>query len=1425
MLFGRAIRFPAANSRSDRLKPATRALRVVLMALALAPVAHAADWPYAYAHVHENLPIPVGYNQAWAWNTWISSNGWSACSVRLNNDSALLGTVMRRNPTTGIWTDIGYPTDAQFGFSFDTVDIRVNTAGTVAMTIDKLDSPSGIDLMAYRKVGDAGWTLPTGTSRLSQAWRVEHGGLRFLAGRGRDDALGRPLPVVWNADFSFTDVGPTLGAYVGNVDALFGNRAVVTWGSQAEFTAETFRWSVISDITAVSPTITHLTKTSSPTITQAIPLPGGGTGTAVDIMDARLTASTLFCAVALTSGAEYPDVILAVPVATIGDFSTATALPRPRPGDAVMKQDGVNTSGRVVGEAGPFRAGTTELDHSAKVAFTWSSSTGTQTLDALTGNLGFTQRNVSGVADDGSIFSGSTLLVPVPTVDISAPDNVVGGADTGATVRLTRSGGSTLLPLTLALSVPSGVTASTLSPIILRGATTVDVTLTILSSIVGNQTISVVAPIVPPSNYSNQAGVAYNRGTSSTLITNANVVVNPTTTIARSGSGTVTVGQTATITVTFSAAVTGFVSGELVPSQGAISAFSGSGTSYSATWTPPTNTDSTTVNFAVGAGVAQTTSGSNLAATALSVAFDTLAPAAPAISSPANGATIGANPTVTGTVPSGASAISVTAGPASQAATISGTWSAAFTNLSAGSTTISATASDVAGNVSPTTSITVTVDASAPVLTVATITSPTNDNTVDLSGTVDEACELTVRSGSTVVYGPTVAASGAWGPIATSILGDGVRSLSVTATDSLGNATTSSPQSVTVDTTGPTVVLGTPSVMTANSSASPTVAVTYADATTSVNGITLANGNVTVVATDSAAASAAVSGSGTTSRLITLTGLTGNGTITVQVAGNTASDAVGNTASASNLVVITIDTNAPAVAITTPAQTTGDSTPTISGTAEAGVAIELHEGATLLGSATATVGGTWTLDPTTSLAEGARTLVATATDAAGNVGTSLSVVITVDLTPPAAVITSGASTTNDPTPTVSGTAETGATVTLREGSTDLGTTTAAGGTWSINASTLPDGLHELYARAVDAYGNAGDTATVAITIDTVAPSVALGTPSATSNVNADDTVTIVVTYADSGSGLSAVSLATGDVTVTSATGTASATAAITGSGSTRTITLTGFTGDGTLTVSLLAGTAADVAGSSAAAAGPSLAIAVDNTAPTVAITTGTTITADDTPTIAGTSDDATATIELRNGTTVLGTGTVTAGVWSITPTTALAAGAYTLTARGTDVAGNVGSDSASVSITVNLSGPTVVISGGTISGTTATFIATFSAPVTGLTAGEIVIGGTAGGTKVVTIAADATNRIFTITVSGLAAPSGTVTVQIPADVAAALAGDPTLPSNSVSVAFTVPAAVAAAGSSSDGGCGGGSGIAVLLLLAMSAVVRFQGRRD
>jgi VCBS repeat-containing protein len=106
------------------------------------------------------------------------------------------------------------------------------------------------------------------------------------------------------------------------------------------------------------------------------------------------------------------------------------------------------------------------------------------------------------------------------------------------------------------------------------------------------------------------------------------------------------------------------------------------------------------------------------------------------------------------------------------------------------------------------------------------------------------------------------------------------------------------------------------------------------------------------------------------------------------------------------------------------------------------------------------------------------------------------VVVTVtvnDVTPPAApVITgytddtglAGDGRTGDTTPTLSGTAEAGATITVRDGVTVLGTTTANGsGAWSFSTAVLAYGLHTLTATATDASGNtSAASAALALTI-------------------------------------------------------------------------------------------------------------------------------------------------------------------------------------------------------------------------------------------------------------------------------------------------------------------------------------------------------
>ena len=67
---------------------------------------------------------------------------------------------------------------------------------------------------------------------------------------------------------------------------------------------------------------------------------------------------------------------------------------------------------------------------------------------------------------------------------------------------------------------------------------------------------------------------------------------------------------------------------------------------------------------------------------------------------------------------------------------------------------------------------------------------------------------------------------------------------------------------------------------------------------------------------------------------------------------------------------------------------------------------------------------------------------------------------------------------------ITGTAEAGSTVTLFKGSTNLGSTVATDGTWSITSSQkLADGSHTIRAVSVDSLGNPEATANIKITVE------------------------------------------------------------------------------------------------------------------------------------------------------------------------------------------------------------------------------------------------------------------------------------------------------------------------------------------------------
>ncbi len=112
-----------------------------------------------------------------------------------------------------------------------------------------------------------------------------------------------------------------------------------------------------------------------------------------------------------------------------------------------------------------------------------------------------------------------------------------------------------------------------------------------------------------------------------------------------------------------------------------------------------------------------------------------------------------------------------------------------------------------------------------------------------------------------------------------------------------------------------------------------------------------------------------------------------------------------------------------------------------------------------------------------------------------------------------------------------------------------------------------------------------------------APVVSVSNPSA--NYAAGGPITYSVTYADPY--FSSSNLTPADI-VLNGTGTANAsTVSVSGGGKSYLVTLSGLTGNGSLGISIAAGTAVDLAGNVAGTGGPSRTFVVDNTPPTITI--------------------------------------------------------------------------------------------------------------------------------------------------------------------------------------------------------------------------------
>ncbi|POT27985.1 large repetitive protein [Citrobacter freundii] len=596
----------------------------------------------------------------------------------------------------------------------------------------------------------------------------------------------------------------------------------------------------------------------------------------------------------------------------------------------------------------------------------------------------------------------------------------------------------------------------------------------------------------------------------------------------------------------------------------------------------------------------------------------------------------------------------------------------------------------------------------------------TNDDKPKIEGIAEPGSQVKIYDNGTLLTTVTADINGNWNYTPVTALSQGAHVFTVTATDAANNTSSAASWKIIVDSIAPTV----PVITLVN------------DDVGSITGNVANNGWVTNDNTPT------ISGTGEPGSLVSL--YDGNQLLTVilvdrsgtwsyTVPGNqmlsdrthqftvSATDAAGNVITSSTVVNVTVDTQPPGDPVILAAtddvgnapidlpsgSRSNDTLPELKGTGIAGSTVTLYDGATPIGSTTVLPTGTWSIQLDQPLSEGTHNLSAIATDVAGNASNAGNFTLTIDTTPPAAPVISSAegligsnlqtlnngSSTKSSNPELSGTSEPGAKITIYDNGGSIGTVTVQpDGTWTFTPTSLADGPHKFTATATDVAGNTGiPSAGFTLTVDNTppaqpaAPIITDDVAPVTGVVTNGNTNDTTPTFSGTGN--------VGDLITVYLNGTPplQGTATV-GADGTWSFTPPAPVAPGAYQVTL---TATDPAGNvsqpsnaitlnidTTPSAPPVIIAANDNVGDVMGDLAPGAVTDDTTPTIRGTGINGDI-ITLYNGGTVIGTATVAGGTWSITPGTALANGSYTLSATATDPAGNVSSNSNSISFTVN----------------------------------------------------------------------------------------------------------------------------------------------
>ncbi|MDO6534141.1 Ig-like domain-containing protein, partial [Alteromonas stellipolaris] len=585
-------------------------------------------------------------------------------------------------------------------------------------------------------------------------------------------------------------------------------------------------------------------------------------------------------------------------------------------------------------------------------------------------------------------------------------------------------------------------------------------------------------------------------------------------------------------------------------------------------------------------------------------------------------------------------------------------------SLPEGDYSVTATATDGAGNSASVTENDGNIDTIAPSITIDT-QGLGNDATPSISGTTDlnagdtVSISVTDNAGNTQTFIATVQNDGTYSADVPADLAEGGFSVTVTATDDAGNSATAIDNNGVIDTAAPTVTLDAQGLTN--------------DATPTISGTTdLAAGNtVSISVTDSQGNTqtftATVQANGSFSADVPVDLAEGDYTVEV-----TATDDAGNqnTAVDNNG---TVDTTPPVINLD-PVASGNDVTPILSGTTD------LPEGATItlvvtdaggnVQNLTASVNadGTFSVEVPSALVDGDYDVTASASDAAGN---STTVADSGNINATAPDITLDAlGQTNDATPLISGTtnAPVGSTVTLTvtDSAGAVQTFTAAvqgDGTFSASVpADLAEGNYTVVAEVTDGAGNTGSDSETGGVVDTTSPAIDVEDP----GVGNDATPTISGTT-DQPVG------STVSITVTDNAGNVQTLSATVQSDGSFSVEVPATMAEGNYTVQA---TVVDEAGNTASDAETGV---IDTISPVITLDEPGAVN-DSTPTISGTVDlPQGSTVQITvvdsaGNTQVFSALVAAGGVFSADVPAAMAEGNFTVSATATDTAGNSTTD-------------------------------------------------------------------------------------------------------------------------------------------------------